>query len=89
MKRVKHLHPDAIEEVEHLVVGRAAKIKYEANVIGNSLNDNLPRDFDKKNNSYSFLAWLAPLGALFATLLHHYISESANPLQHYSQSIRL
>ena len=34
MKSVKHLHPDALEEVEHLVAGQAAKIKYEANVIG-------------------------------------------------------
>ena len=34
MKSVKHLHPDALEGVEHLVAGQAAKIKYEANVNG-------------------------------------------------------
>ena len=34
MKSVKHLHPDALEEVEHLVSGQAAKIKYEANANG-------------------------------------------------------
>ena len=41
MKSVKHFHPDAIEEIEYLAAVQATKIKYEANIIGNSINDDI------------------------------------------------